>query len=126
MSEEIKYTETYEYILIKGDVGTIGISREAVDALGDIYLVDLPETGKVLKKNDAAAVVESVKSASDIFSPVSGQVVEVNDNLIKNPELISKDPLGEGWIFKIRIIDLNEISQLMNYEEFKKFINKES
>ncbi len=86
----------------------------------------LPEVNKEFKKNDAVAVIESVKSASDVFCPVSGQIVAVNDNLRENPELVSKDPLGEGWIFKIKITDFNEVSKLMNYEGFKKFINKKS
>lgn len=126
MSEEIKYSKSYEYIIISGNTGIVGITKEAADAIGEIYLVDLPEIGKDFKKDEAVAVVESVKSASDIFSPVGGRVTEVNENLKDDPELLTRDPLGEGWIFKMDISNPDEVNKLMNYEEFKQFINKEN
>jgi glycine cleavage system H protein len=119
-----KYAETYEYIMIDKDTGIVGISREASDKLGDIYLVDLPQTGKEVKKGDEVGVIESVKAASDVFTPVSGKIIEVNNMLGEKPELISKDPLGEGWIFKIEIKDKKELDGLMTHDEFKKFVNE--
>jgi glycine cleavage system H protein len=119
-----KYAETYEYIMIDKDTGIVGISREASDKLGDIYLVDLPQTGKEVKKGDEVGVIESVKAASDVFTPVSGKIIEVNNMLGEKPELISEDPLGEGWIFKIEIKDKKELDGLMTHDEFKKFVNE--
>lgn len=124
MSKDIRYSKTYEYIIVDGDIGIVGISEEASDKLGDIYLVDLPEVGKEFKKDEEIAVIESVKAASDVYVPVSGKVVEVNKELENNAELISKSPLEEGWIFKIKIKDKGELESLMNYKEFLKFINE--
>ncbi len=123
MSEKIKYSKTYEYIIIKDNTGIVGVTREAVEKLGDIYLIDLPKAETECKKGDAAGTIESVKSVSEIYSPVSGLIFEVNENLKEKPELITEDCLGEGWIFKIKIADLKELDQLMDYEEFIKFIN---
>lgn len=124
MGVQRKYAETYEYIMIDKDTGIVGISREASDKLGDIYLVDLPQTGKEVKKGDEVGVIESVKAASDVFTPVSGKIIEVNNMLGEKPELISEDPLGEGWIFKIEIKDKKELDGLMTHDEFKKFVNE--
>ena len=123
MSKDIRFSKTYEYIIVDGDIGTIGISEEASDKLGDIYLVDLPEVGKEFKKDEGIAVIESVKVASDVYTPVSGKVIEINKELENSAELISKSPLEEGWIFKIKIKDKSELESLMDYKEFLKFIN---
>ena len=123
MGGSIKYTETYEYIMVDGNTGIVGISREASDKLGDIYLVDLPQVGREVKKGDEVGVIESVKAASDIYTPVSGKIIEINDVLAEKPELISEDPLGEGWIFKIDISDNRELDSLMDHDNFKKFVN---
>jgi glycine cleavage system H protein len=125
MDKEIKYSKTYEYIIVDGDTGIVGISAEASDKLGDIYFVELPKIGKQYQMDTEAGVIESVKAASDIFTPVSGEIIEVNGELEKNPQLISGSPMDKGWIFKIRISDKNELGKLMDFEEFKKFINKE-
>ena len=124
MEKIIKYTETYEYIAVDGSIGTVGISEEASDKLGDIYLVELPEVGKSFKKGDEAAVIESVKSAADVYSPVSGKVIEINSKLESNPELVSKSPLSDGWLFKIEIKDMSELNSLMDPDKFKKHINE--
>ena len=125
MAGQIKYTETYEYIMVDGNTGIVGISREASDKLGDIYLVELPLAGRDVKKGDEVGVIESVKAASDIYTPVSGKIIEINDILVEKPELISEDPLGDGWIFKIDIGDISELDNLMDHETFKKFVNEE-
>lgn len=124
MGENISFARTYEYILVNGNKGTVGISKEACDKLGDIYLIDLPEIGKEVKKDDEVGVIESVKAAYDMYAPVSGKIIETNEMLGKNPELISKDPLGKGWIFKIEIRDALELDGLMDHDEFKKFVNE--
>jgi glycine cleavage system H protein len=125
MDKEIKYSKTYEYIIVDGDIGIVGISAEASDKLGDIYFVELPKVGNHYKQNSEAGVIESVKTASDVYIPVSGEIIEVNSELEKTPQLISNNPLDKGWLFKIRISDKRELDTLMNYEEFKKFINEE-
>lgn len=125
MDKEIKYSKTYEYIIVDGDTGTVGISVEASDKLGDIYFVELPKVGNHYKQNNEAGVIESVKTASDVYIPVSGEIIEVNSELEKAPQLISSNPLDKGWLFKIRISDKKELDMLMDYEEFKKFVNEE-
>lgn len=125
MVGQIKYTKSYEYIIIEDSTGVVGISKEASDKLGDIYLVELPQVGKVYNTDQEVGVIESVKSASDIFNPVKGEILEVNDNLKQNPELISNDPLGKGWIYKIKILAAEELPNLMDYDAFKKFIGEE-
>jgi glycine cleavage system H protein len=111
--------------MVDGNTGIVGISREASDKLGDIYLVELPLAGRDVKKGDEVGVIESVKAASDIYTPVSGKIIEINDILVEKPELISEDPLGDGWIFKIDIGDISELDNLMDHETFKKFVNEE-
>ena len=122
----IKYTKTYEYIIVDGNIGIVGISEEVADKFGEIYLVDLPEIGSSFSKGQEAAVIESVKSASDVYCPVSGKVIEVNSALKTTPELVSSSPLGNGWLFKIEIADINELADLMDREEFLKYLDKEN
>ena len=126
MKSLIKYTETYEYIAVDNSIGTVGISEEASDKLGDIYLVELPAVGKSFSKGAEAAVIESVKTAADVYCPVSGIVIEVNSELESNPELISKSPLEDGWIFKIKISNSSELESLMDEAGFKKYVNGET
>jgi glycine cleavage system H protein len=120
----IKYTETYEYISVTGKSGTVGISEEAAGKLGDIYLVELPEVGKGFKKDDEIGLIESVKTAADVYSPVSGKVTEVNKKLEAAPELVSKSPMKDGWLFKLEISDPGELDSLMDAKTFKKYINE--
>lgn len=124
MEKEIKYAETYEYILVNSKTGTVGISEEASDKLGDIYLVELPEVGKEFNKGEEIAVIESVKTAADVYCPVSGKVIEINKKLESSPELISKSPLADGWLFRIEIKDGSELDSLMDTDKFKKHINE--
>ena len=109
-----KFTPDHEYIRIEGSTGIVGISNHAQEQLGDIVFVELPEVGKMLKKGDEAAVVESVKAASEIYAPVSGAIVEVNSLLTSEPGMLNSDPENTGWIFKISIADASEIDTLLD------------
>lgn len=109
-----KFTPDHEYIRVEGTTGIVGITNYAQEALGDIVFVELPSVGKVLKKGDEAAVVESVKAASEIYAPVSGTVSEVNAELSGNPGLINSDPTATGWIYKITIADAGEVEGLLD------------
>ena len=110
----IKYTPDHEWLKIEGDTATVGITHHAQDALGDVVFVDLPEVGKSLAAKDIAGVVESVKAAADLYMPVSGEIVEVNEALRDDPSLANSDPLGNGWFFKVHLNDMAEFEQLMD------------
>ena len=124
MEDITKYTDTYEYIKVADGTGIVGISEEVSDKLGDIYLVELPQVGKEFRKGDEAGVIESVKTTADIYCPVSGKVTEINSEVEKSPELISKDPMGKGWLFKLKISNKDELEKLMDKNQFKKHINE--
>jgi len=110
-----KYTAEHEWINIEDhDAAVVGITLHAQDALGDVVFVDLPEVGRSFKKNEVAGVVESVKAAADLYMPVSGEVVEVNEALRADPSLANSDPLGNGWFFKVRIADMAEFDELLD------------
>jgi glycine cleavage system H protein len=118
-----RFTEDHEYIRVDGDIGTVGITQHAQEQLGDVVFVEVPEVGRKVKQKDALAVVESVKAASEIFAPVSGEVVEANADLAGNPALVNEDAEGKAWFFKLRIADKAELDGLMDraaYEEFVK------
>ena len=118
---ETRYTKDHEVVMIEdGNIAVIGITEFAQDALGDLVFVDLPETGKALSKGDECAVVESVKTAAEVYTPVSGEIVAVNDNLSDNPEAI-KISLEEGWIVKIKMDSPDEISDLMDKDAYEKY-----
>jgi glycine cleavage system H protein len=118
------FTEDHEWIDVDGDIGTVGISDYAQGQLGDIVFVDVPEDGKALMKGDEAAVVESVKAASDVYAPVSGNVLEGNPALADEPALVNSDPEGEGWFFKITLSDANELEELMDETAYEAFVAK--
>jgi glycine cleavage system H protein len=124
--EELKYTQTHEWIKIEGDTGIVGVTDYAQQQMGDIVFVDLPKVGLKLEKGKQACVVESVKSAFDIYSPVSGEVIEVNNSLSNDPAKINQDPYGEGWIFKIKISNPSEANSLMSYSQYEEFLKKQS
>lgn len=111
---QYRYTSDHEWIHVEGGIGTVGITRHAQDQLGDIVHVELPSLGKVLKKGASAAEVESVKAVSDIYAPVSGEVIEVNSALDGNEGVINKDPHGEGWLFRLRLTAPAEVDGLMD------------
>jgi len=119
---DTKYTSDHEYIRIENDIGTVGISEYAQDKLGDIVFVEVPEIGKQLSKGQEAAVVESVKAASEIYAPVSGEVVEVNDAIVDNPALVNEDPEGEAWFIKLRIANARELDTLMSADAYKDYL----
>ena len=117
-----KFSEEHEWIEVDGDVATVGITDHAQEQLGDIVFVDLPEVGTELNKDDEAGVVESVKAASEVYAPIGGEIVEVNDTLTDNPALVNEDAEGDGWFFKIKIADPGELDDLMSETEYKDFI----
>jgi len=108
------FTKDHEWIRVEGDVATVGISDHAQAALGDIVFAEVPEAGRTLSKGDDAAVVESVKAASDVYAPVSGEVVEGNSAIADEPSLINSDPQGDGWFFKMKLSDESELAGLMD------------
>jgi glycine cleavage system H protein len=122
----MRYSEDHEWITVDGDIGTIGISDHAQEQLGDIVYVELPETGNVVVKADEVAVVESVKAASELYAPVSGEIVDTNKQLADNPALVNADPLGEGWFFKLRISDKGELDELMDEDAYAEFVKEET
>ncbi|GAB4400825.1 MAG: glycine cleavage system protein GcvH [Rhodoferax sp.] len=107
------YTPDHEWIRVDGEIAVVGITHHAQDALGDVVFVDLPEVGKTYAKKDAAAVVESVKAAADVYMPAGGEVVEVNEALRADPALANRDPLGEGWFFKVKLANPADLDGLM-------------
>src|SRR3990167_4634538 len=109
-----KYTEDHEWISVDGDIATVGITHHAQDALGDVVFVDLPEVGKTYAQKDAAAVVESVKAAADVYMPANGEIVEVNEALRADPSLANSDPLGAGWFFKVKQANPADLDTLMD------------
>ncbi len=119
----IRYTKDHEYIRVEGDIGTVGISDYAQKQLGDIVYVELPEKGKAVSQGDEAAVVESVKAASEIYAPVGGQVIEANPALEGNPGLVNEDPEGDAWFLKIKIADSGELDKLMDGKAYKKYVD---
>ncbi len=118
------FTEDHEWIDVDGDVGTVGISDYAQGQLGDIVFVDVPADGRTLKKGDEAAVVESVKAASDVYAPASGMVIEGNVKLADEPDLVNGDPEGEGWFFKLTLSDPSEVEELMDEDAYAAFVAK--
>ena len=115
---ELRYTPSHEWVRTENDIATVGITDHAQKELTDIVFVELPEAGRKLNAGEACAVVESVKTASDIYSPVSGEVVEINQDVPNNPALVNTDPYGKGWFFKIKLSDPNEVSALVNAEDY--------
>lgn len=118
------FTEDHEWIDVDGDVGTVGISEYAQGQLGDIVFVEVPDEGKTLAKGDEAAVVESVKAASDVYSPASGAVLEGNDALTDDPSLVNSDPEGEGWFYRLTLSDPSELEELMDETAYEAFVAK--
>lgn len=119
--EDLKYSKEHEWVLVEGNVATVGITAFAQEQLGDVVFVELPAVGDKVVKDEAMGVVESVKAVSDIYAPVSGTVLEVNDDLPDSPELINGDPYGDGWIVKIEMADPTDVDDLLDpaaYEEF--------
>jgi glycine cleavage system H protein len=116
------FTKDHEWIRVDGDVATVGISDHAQEALGDIVFAEVPEAGRTLAKGGDAAVVESVKAASDVYAPVGGEVIEGNPALADDPALINRDPEGEGWFFKLKLADAAELDGLMDEAAYREWV----
>ncbi|MBL8371494.1 MAG: glycine cleavage system protein GcvH [Burkholderiaceae bacterium] len=116
-----KFTEDHEWITVDGDIATVGITVHAQDALGDVVFVDLPEVGQTIAQKDIAGVVESVKAAADVYMPVSGEIVEVNEDLRNDPSPANSDPLGAGWFFKVRLSDPAQVDALLDETAYNAF-----
>ena len=117
-----KYTKDHEFIRVEGDIGVVGITDYAQQQLGDVVFVELPETGKTVSKGGEAAVVESVKAASEVYAPVSGEVVEVNGALEGEPAMVNEDSTGRGWFLKLKLADKSELDQLMSEDEYQAYL----
>jgi len=122
---EVKFSKEHEWIKLDGDTATIGITKHATEMLGDIVFVELPEIGSSIAKDGNAGVVESTKAASDIYTPVSGEIIENNQSIVDDPAKVNSDPENEAWFFKLKITNKSEMDSLMNKEEYEKF-SKES
>ena len=120
MSEK-KFSKQHEWLTVDGEIATIGITKHATEMLGDIVFVELPEKGKNLEKDGHAGVVESTKAASDIYSPIAGEIVETNQSIVDDPAAVNKDPEGNAWFFKIKIKNMSDLDELMNKADYEKF-----
>tara|TARA_A200000113_G_scaffold175042_1_gene160178 strand:- start:38 stop:418 length:381 start_codon:yes stop_codon:yes gene_type:complete len=118
---EVKFSKEHEWIKLEGEVATIGITKHATEMLGDIVFTELPEKGSSVEKDGTAGVVESTKAASDVYTPVSGEVVDINQMIVDDPAKINEDPEGAAWFFKLKMKDMSEMESLMNKEEYDKF-----
>ena len=123
---EVKFSKEHEWITVEGDVATIGITKHATEMLGDIVFAELPEKGSNVDKDGTAGVVESTKAASDVYTPVSGEVVDTNQEIVDDPSKINQDPENSAWFFKLKIKDKSEIDSLMNKDEYDKFAKESS
>ena len=123
---DVKYSKEHEWLKLEGDVATIGITKHATEMLGDIVFAELPEKGSSVEKDATAGVVESTKAASDVYTPISGEVVDVNQSIVDDPSKINADPEGDEWFFKLKIKNKSELDTLMNKEEYDKFTKESS
>ena len=123
---EVKFSKEHEWIVVNGEIATIGITKHATEQLGDIVFTELPDKGSNVEKDKTAGVVESTKAASDVYTPISGEVVDINQSIVDDPSKINSDPEGSAWFFKLKIKDKSEIDTLMNREEYEKFAKESS
>ena len=123
---EAKFSKEHEWITLEGEVATIGITKHETEMLGDIVFAELPEKGKNVEKDGTAGVVESTKAASDVYTPISGEVVDINQSIVDDPAKINEDPEGAAWFFKLKVKDLSELDTLMNKDEYEKFAKETS
>tara|TARA_B100000579_G_C22789816_1_gene833851 strand:+ start:912 stop:1292 length:381 start_codon:yes stop_codon:yes gene_type:complete len=122
----IKFSKEHEWITVDGNIATIGITKHATEMLGDIVFAELPEKGSNVNKDGTAGVVESTKAASDVYTPISGEVVDTNQSIVDDPSKINLDPEGSAWFFKLKIKDQSEMNNLMNRDEYEKFAKESS
>ena len=121
---DLKYSKEHEWVRLEGDVAVIGITEFAQDELGDIVYVEQPKVGDPVRQNEQFGVVESVKTVSDLYSPVSGEVVEVNEDVTSSPETLNKDPYGAGWIIKVKASDTAELDSLLSADDYKSMVGQ--
>ncbi|MGF1450870.1 MAG: glycine cleavage system protein GcvH [Opitutales bacterium] len=119
LPSDLKYAKTHEWVRLSGELATIGITDHAQSQLGELVFVELPEIGRTVEPEEATAVVESVKAASDVYAPMSGEVVEVNEALSDNPEQVNDDAFGEGWLFRMKVSDEAQLSNLLDADAYK-------
>ena len=122
LPENLKYTDDHEWVSIKDDIAIIGITDFAQSELGDIIFVEFPDTGMSINQKDSVGTLEAVKTVADIYSPVTGEIIEINDNLESSPELINEDPYEKGWILKIKISNKDELDSLLSNSDYEKMI----
>ena len=118
---EVKFSKEHEWIKVEGEIATIGITKHATEMLGDIVFAELPEKGSNVEKDSTAGVVESTKAASDVYTPLSGEIVDINKKIVDDPTKINEDPEGAAWFFKLKMKDMSEMDSLMSKEEYDKF-----
>ena len=123
---DVKFSKEHEWIKLEGEIATIGITKHAAEMLGDIVFVELPEKGSNVVKDGTAGVVESTKAASDVYTPVSGELININQSIVDDPAKINADPEGDAWFFKLKMKDKKEMDSLMNKEEYDKFSKENS
>ncbi len=116
------YSKEHEWVLVEDDIAIVGITDYAQESLGDIVFIELPDIGREVSKDESVAVVESVKAASDVYSPVSGEIVEVNPELDSSPEIVNSSPYDEGWFFKVKLSNPDELTMLMNADDYENYI----
>lgn len=121
---EVKFSKNHEWVQLKEDIAVVGITKHATEMLGDIVFVEVPEKGKIVEANDQTAVVESTKAASDVYSPISGEITEGNKIIVDDPSKINIDPEGESWFFKIKLKDKTQFDSLMTKEDYEKFVKE--
>ena len=119
-----KYSKKHEWVELHGDIATVGITKHATEQLGDIVFTEVPDAGKAFEAGGEAAVVESVKAASDVYSPISGEVTENNQAIVSDPSLVNQDPEGSGWFFKVKVTNVDQINELMTKDEYDKFLTE--
>jgi glycine cleavage system H protein len=120
--DDRKYTQEHEWVQVEGELGIVGVTDFAAGELGDVVFVELPEIGSEFSQGDTVGTIESVKAVADLYLPVSGEIVEINEDVVENPELLNKDPLDDGWLFKVRISDPSELDQLLGAGAYNKLI----
>lgn len=121
---EVKYSKQHEWVSVEGDIATVGITKHATEQLGDIVFAEVPDVGKVLAGGEVSSTVESVKAASDVYTPISGEITEGNAAIVADPALVNQDPEGAGWFFKIKITNQSELATLMSKADYEKFVEE--
>ena len=123
MSEK-KFSKQHEWISVEGDIGTVGITKHAAEMLGDVVFIELPEKGKNIAKESQAGIVESTKAASDVYTPITGEITETNQSIVDDPGAVNKDPEGSAWFFKVKIKKKSELDELMSKADYDKFVKE--